>query len=71
MICFIGSTILLRRRLFNPRIRATSSNMDIAVLLLLYAQLILGLGSIFISAQHTDGKEMLLPNELGTKYCDL
>ena len=34
--------------------------MDIAVLLLLYAQLILGLGSIFISAQHTDGKEMLL-----------
>lgn len=60
VICFIGLTILLRRRLFNPRIRATSSNMDIAVLLLLYAQLILGLGSIFISAQHTDGEEMLL-----------
>jgi nitrate reductase gamma subunit len=59
-ICFIGLTILLKRRLFNPRIRATSTNMDIMVLLLLYAQLIIGLGSIFISAQHTDGAEMLL-----------
>lgn len=60
LICFVGLTILLQRRLFNPRIRATSSSMDITVLLLLYAQLILGLGSIFISAQHTDGAEMLL-----------
>lgn len=59
-ICFIGLTILLKRRLFNPRIRATSSKMDIAVLLLLYAQLLLGLGSIFVSAGHTDGAEMLL-----------
>lgn len=59
-ICFIGLTILLKRRLFNPRIRATSSTMDILVLLLLYAQLILGLGSIFVSAKHTDGAEMLL-----------
>lgn len=59
-ICFIGLTILLKRRLFNPRIRATSSTMDILVLLLLYAQLILGLASIFVSAKHTDGAEMLL-----------
>jgi nitrate reductase gamma subunit len=59
-ICFIGLTILLKRRLFNPRIRATSSSMDILVLLLLYAQLILGLASIFVSAKHTDGAEMLL-----------
>ena len=60
VICFIGLTILLRRRLFNPRIRATSSSMDILVLLLLYVQLILGLGSIFVSAKHMDGGEMLL-----------
>ena len=60
VICFIGLTILLRRRLFNPRVRATSSSMDIAVLLLLYVQLILGLGSIFVSANHMDGAEMLL-----------
>ena len=60
VICFIGLTILLKRRLFNPRIRATSSSMDILVLLLLYVQLILGLGSIFVSAKHMDGGEMLL-----------
>ena len=59
VICFIGLTILLKRRLFNPRVRATSTRMDIAVLLLLYAQLILGLCSIFVSADHLDGHEML------------
>jgi len=59
VICFVGLTLLLKRRLFNPRIRATSSKMDIAVLLLLYAQLILGLCSIFVSADHLDGHEML------------
>jgi nitrate reductase gamma subunit len=40
-------------------IRATSSIIDIVILLLLYAQLILGLSSIFVSAQHLDGGEML------------
>ncbi|MFC0118234.1 respiratory nitrate reductase subunit gamma [Pseudoalteromonas fenneropenaei] len=59
VICFYGLTILLKRRLFNPRIRATSSTMDITILLLLYVQLILGLLSIFVSAGHMDGAEML------------
>ena len=58
-LCFLGLTLLIYRRLADPRIRATSSVMDIAVLLLLYAQLILGLSSIFVSAQHLDGSEML------------
>ncbi|QIL90585.1 respiratory nitrate reductase subunit gamma [Microbulbifer sp. SH-1] len=58
-ICFIGMTILIHRRLTNPRVRATSSRMDIAILLLLYVQLILGLLSIFVSAGHLDGEEML------------
>ena len=57
--CFVGLTILLKRRLTNPRIRATSSTMDIAILVLLYVQLILGLISIFVSAGHMDGSEML------------
>lgn len=57
--CFIGLTILLLRRLFNPRIRATSSFRDILVLVLLYAQLLLGLGSIFVSAGHMDGGQMI------------
>ena len=60
LICFYGLTILLKRRLFNPRVRATSTKMDIFILLLLYVQLILGLLSIFVSAGHMDGAEMLL-----------
>lgn len=59
-LCFLGMTLLIYRRLVDPRIRATSSAMDIAILLILYAQLTLGLSSIFVSAQHLDGSEMLL-----------
>jgi nitrate reductase gamma subunit len=57
--CFIGLTLLLQRRLFDARIRSTSSFGDIAILLLLYAQLILGLASITVSLQHLDGSEMV------------
>lgn len=59
VICFIGLTILIKRRLTNPRVRATTSVMDLTILLLLYAQLILGLISIFVSLGHMDGSEML------------
>jgi len=59
LLCFVGLTLLIYRRLVDPRIRATSSVMDIAILLLLWAQLSLGLGSILVSAQHPDGSEML------------
>ncbi len=59
IVCFVGITLLVYRRLSDPRIRATSSAMDIVVLLLIYAQLILGLSSIFVSAHHMDGGEML------------
>lgn len=58
-MCFVGLTILLFRRLFNPRIRATSSGRDILVLVLLYLQLLLGLGSILVSAGHMDGAQMV------------
>jgi len=58
-IGFFGLTLLIYRRLADARIRATSSRMDIAILLLLYLQLIIGLSSIFASAQHLDGSEML------------
>jgi len=59
VICFYGMTILIKRRLGNERVRATSSRMDIVILLLLYAQLILGMISIFVSMGHLDGQEML------------
>jgi len=58
-ICFIGMTMLLHRRLFDARIRRTSSFGDIAILLLLYAQLILGLATITVSLNHLDGHEMV------------
>src|SRR5690606_39057626 len=41
VICFVGMTMLIHRRLFDARIRTTSSFGDIAVLLLIYVQLLL------------------------------
>lgn len=57
--CFVGLTLLVHRRLFDPRIRETSSFGDIAILLMLYAQLILGLATIAVSMGHLDGHEMV------------
>ncbi len=59
VICFIGMTMLLYRRLFDKRIRATSRFSDIALLIILYVQLILGLVTIPYSAQHMDGSSMI------------
>lgn len=62
-ICFKGIFILIRRRLTDARIRATSSRMDIAILLLLGVQLLLGLFTLPISLYHSDGGNMLLLSE--------
>ena len=59
IICFIGLSILLLRRLFNARIRATGTDRDLLVLVLLYVQLILGLSSIVVSSGHMDGAQMV------------
>jgi len=59
VMCFVGITLLVQRRLFDARVRATSSFGDIAILLLLYAQLILGLATIPVSLGHLDGHEMV------------
>ncbi len=53
-----GGLILAHRRLFDPRIRATSSFADTAILLILIAQVTLGLMTIFVSLGHLDGEEM-------------
>jgi len=55
----IGGTMLLQRRLFHRRVRAHSTKNDIFILVLLYAQLLLGLFTIPISMQHLDGSVML------------
>ena len=59
IFALIGALVLLHRRLFDPRIRKTSNPSDIAILVLLTLQLILGLSTIPLSMQHLDGSEMV------------
>ena len=44
LMCLVGIALLTHRRLLDPRIRANSSFGDTAILLLLFAQLLLGTG---------------------------
>lgn len=57
--CMVGALMLLHRRLFDPRIRQTSSFSDIAILILLTIQLALGMLTIPVSLMHLDGGEMV------------
>lgn len=55
----IGGTMLLHRRLTDPRIRATSSWNDITIMVLIWLQLAIGLLTITQTLQHMDGSEMV------------
>ena len=59
LLGFAGVTILLHRRLTDPRIRINSRAADIALLALLWVQFALGLATIQSSAQHMDGGLMM------------
>ena len=59
VICFIGLSLLLHRRLFDARIRQTSTYMDLAVLTILWVQLVLGLITLPFSLGHKDASVML------------
>lgn len=63
VVCLVGLLILLWRRLFNPRVRATGTTGDTMVLVLLLVQLLLGLYSIVLSSHHMDGSVMMLLSE--------
>ncbi len=54
-----GGYLLLKRRLTNVRVRATSSTADILILVLLVSQAALGLLTIPFSAFHLDGSVMM------------
>lgn len=56
---FIGVSLLLHRRLSEPRIRINSKTSDIVLLVLLWLQLALGLATLPLSAQHLDGSMMM------------
>lgn len=58
IMALIGGILLVHRRLFDPRIKANSTFADTGILLLLMLQLLLGIGSIFVSLQNLDGHEM-------------
>jgi nitrate reductase gamma subunit len=55
LIAIIGLSILIHRRLDDPRIRLNSRKWDIAVVFVLWLQLALGLLTVPLSAQHMDG----------------
>lgn len=59
VMAIIGASLLVHRRLFDPRIRASSRFSDTTIIVLLWAQLALGLLTIPISLQHMDGGEMV------------
>jgi len=60
LFCFVGLSMLLYRRVFDPRIRLTSHATDIAVLVVLWVQLVVGLITLPFSWQHADGSVMLI-----------
>jgi nitrate reductase gamma subunit len=60
LVCLLGLAMLLYRRVTDPRVRATGTSGDLAILVLLCIQLLLGLATIFASMQHLDGSVMLL-----------
>ena len=59
LMCLVGMVILIWRRTTQDRVRATTKFMDMAILLILFVQLILGLMTIPESAKHLDGSSMV------------
>lgn len=59
LAAFVGASMLLHRRLFDPRIRVNSSFADIAILVALWLQIVVGLGTIILTLEHMDGSEMV------------
>ena len=61
LMCFVGLTMLLHRRIFDPRIRLTSHRTDLAILVILWVQLCLGLITLPLSFAHRqDASAMLI-----------
>ncbi|HEX5372035.1 MAG TPA: respiratory nitrate reductase subunit gamma [Aquabacterium sp.] len=58
-IGLIGLLLLIHRRLTNVRVRATSRGRDFLVLFWILATLLLGLSTVPLSIQHSDGATML------------
>ena len=60
-VCFVGLSLLIHRRMFDERIRHTSHPTDLAVLVVLWVQLTVGLITLPYSWGHrADGSVMLI-----------
>ena len=59
-ICFVGLSLLLHRRLFDPRIRLTSHRTDLAILVILWVQLAMGLSTLPASLHHVSDPQTML-----------
>jgi len=55
VVAIIGLTILIYRRLSDVRIRRNSRVSDIVIVLILWVQLALGIGTVLLSMRHMDG----------------
>jgi len=60
LICFIGLTLLLHRRIFDPRIRLTSHRTDLAILIILWVQLVIGLSTLPASLSHVKDPQTMI-----------
>jgi nitrate reductase gamma subunit len=67
----VGLTLLLYRRIFDPRIRYTSHPTDLAVLSVLWIQLVVGLITLPYSWQHADGTVMLVLSDWAQRIVTL
>ena len=71
VILTAGLLILLVRRLGDARIRASSKPTDILVLVLFLVQVLIGLSTIAVSAQHLDGSEPFFQKRISSVGFDL
>ena len=69
--CFIGLSMLIWRRMTDPRIRLTSHRTDLAILWILWVQLSLGLITLPFSLSHADGSVMLVLSDWAQRIVTL
>ena len=58
VVAIVGLTLLIHRRIADPRISSNTRPWDMAILVILWVQLALGLTTIAFSSQHLDGTMM-------------
>ncbi len=69
--CFVGLSMLIWRRMTDPRIRLTSHRTDLAILWILWIQLSLGLITLPYSIGHSDGSVMLILSDWAQRIVTL